>query len=107
MRLGREVLDPPLQQKEHLELVGACSAGGMLVFSVPHVPCSHSCKWTDLRLQDWFVEAALWVSWRHMGDCRVSGPQTIGTVLCLVHQRSNVSRLSPGELIAIRPFLRW
>eukprot|EP00439_Symbiodinium_sp_Y106_P075153 s2320_g14.t2 len=44
MRLGREVLDPPLLQK------------------------------------DWFVEAALWVSWRHMGDCRV---------------------LSPGELIAI------
>lgn len=33
-----------------------------------------------LLQKDWFVEAALWVSWRHMGDCRV---------------------LSPGELIAI------
>mmetsp|Transcript_54758 Transcript_54758/g.127794 ORF Transcript_54758/g.127794 Transcript_54758/m.127794 type:complete len:761 (-) Transcript_54758:238-2520(-) len=33
-----------------------------------------------LQQKEWFVEAALWVSWRHMGDCKV---------------------LSPGELIAI------
>ena len=50
------------------------------------------------------MEAALWVSWRHMGDCRVSGPyQFFGTALFSRVLSVRYDRLSPGELIAIRP----